>query len=181
MRSRPLSAFDALIDELHAFRCQLRDQAACVRARQEHQRQFTKSLHVLDQMYAALPKRTAAEAPAGWQRAETIAKAHHALAHDNSLTPAQRGELMVRLGAIAERVDSAFVKSHPLVEQIDSIRDKLDGALASGHAGRAEPLICELLKLLKSGRVEGADHARLSLLLSEIRQEIEETHNGSQG
>jgi hypothetical protein len=174
------NGFQELIDELHAFRQRL----------------------VAQREHAALAKRIAGNTPAGAtfakaaagvsamfmkscvrpviimkgaltkgpRPAEVVAKAFGALQSDSSLNAEQRGRLMLGISGIADR----FAKAHPILSRIDDIKEKLDATLASGHAGRAEPLIKEALKLISSGHIEGGDHARLTLLLSEIRHEIEE-------
>jgi hypothetical protein len=178
------SAFDELIDELHAYR-QRRDArranaalAKRVAGRTSAGETFANAAAGLDAMFKSQCVKPILMVKRAAKPASTIAKAFGALQSDVSLTADQRGRLMLGISGAADR----FAKSqHPMLDRIDEVRAKLDAALASGHAGRAEPLIQEALKLINSGRIEGADHARLSLLLSETRREIEEAHNGSQG
>jgi hypothetical protein len=62
-----------------------------------------------------------------------------------------------------------------MVARIDKVMAMLDAALAEKHVGSAEPLIKEALALCKRGVVEPGDHARLTLLLNEIRSALKET------
>jgi hypothetical protein len=174
--------FSALVHELGTILDGRKHRAARVRAGRQHEQEFSKALRSLDAVRRTYLRPIIIRADALNKRprpAETIAKAFAAL-QGGDLTPAQRGTLALRLSELTDRVERFSKANHPMLDRLDDVRQKLDAALASGHVGRAEPLIQAALKLIKSGRVESADHARLSLLLSEIRHEIEEAHSGSQ-
>jgi hypothetical protein len=109
--------------------------------------------------------------------AEVVVKAFDALHHDETLTPAQRGELMLGLNNLADRV---FAKAeHPMVDKIDRVKEMLDRALAEKHVGRAEPVIREALAHIKRGIVDQGDHSRLTVLLNEIKMALKETADGA--
>jgi hypothetical protein len=140
-------------------------------------RQFAKALSELDATYRAqclrpviVDRRALAESP---RPEETISKAFHALQHDPGLSAAERGSLMLGLARLTDHVEFAKA-AHPMIGNIDEIRTKLDRALAEGHAGNAEPIIREALKLIANGGIAPQDHARLSLLLGEIRSKLSE-------
>jgi hypothetical protein len=140
-------------------------------------RQFAKALSDLDATYRAqrlrpviVDRRALAKSP---EPAETVAKAFGALQHGHGLNAAERGGLMLGLARLTDHVEFAKA-AHPMIGNIDEIRTKLDRVLAEGHAGAAEPIIREALKLIGNGRITPPDHARLSLLLGEIRSKLSE-------
>jgi hypothetical protein len=160
---------------LHELRSQLdrRDQRA---AQLKHEREFAKSLRALGTLHKSYLKPIVIRKDALTKRprpAEVIAKAFRVLRTDATLTAEQRGLLAMKLGELTERAES-FVKSHPLIADIDDIKVKLDRALADGHAGDSAPVIREALALIDRGRITPADHMRLSMLLNEIRSRLNE-------
>jgi hypothetical protein len=175
----PSNDFEALIDELHAFRRRHAAQAAQTRAKAKHEQEFAKTLRTLDTVYRShlkpiiIRKDALATSP---RPAETIAKAFDMLQRA-SLSAAQRGTLMLRLSELTERVER-FVKSHQAADTIGALRTQLDEALADWHADRAAVVIKHAEELLRSGKLTGAEHAHASLLLSEAQQRIEEATNG---
>jgi hypothetical protein len=175
--------FDALLDDLGAM-LDARDTAAmAARARGDTAagNEFRKALGDLDRVYLATAvKPIIVRADALVKRpnhGRTIAKAFAALDR-NDLTQPQR----IRLTQVLAELNSrAFAKSEsPVVARIDEVTDQLNAALAAGHAKGAEPLINEALKLIASGNLTPADHARLSLLLGENRTRLKETTDAPQ-
>jgi hypothetical protein len=104
--------------------------------------------------------------------AEVVVKAFDALRNDENLTPLARGELMIGLNNLADRV---FAKAHPMVDKIDRVKEMLDRALAEKHVGAAEPLIKEALQHIRRGVVDKGDWMRLTVLLNEIKTAIKES------
>jgi hypothetical protein len=102
--------------------------------------------------------------------ASIVAKAFNALRYDSSLTPAARGEIMLRLGDIADRV---FAKAeHPTIDKLDRAQAALDRALGDGHADDAEDVIQHAMQLINSGKLTPADHSRITVLLNEARSRL---------
>jgi hypothetical protein len=172
--------FDALIDDLHAFRCRLAARAAQTRAKAKHEQEFSKAMRgveALHKSYALKPIIIRKDALATSPRpSETIAKAFDMLQR-GALTAAQRGTLMLRLSELTDRVER-FVKSHPAADTISTLRAQLDEALADGHADRAAVVIKHAQELLRSGNLTPAAHMHASLILSEAQHRIEEASNG---
>jgi hypothetical protein len=177
----PPNDFDALIDELHAYRCRLAARAAQTRAKAKHEQEFSKAIRgveALHKSYALRPIIIRKDALATSPRpAETIAKAFDMLQR-GSISAAQRGTLMLRLSELTERVER-FVKSHPAADTISALRAQLDEALADGHADRAAVVIKHAQEILRSGKLTPAAHMHISLVLSEIQQKLEEGTSGS--
>jgi hypothetical protein len=170
--ARHTDHFSALVHELGTILDSQKQRAARVRAGRQHEQEFSKALRSLDDVRRTYLRPIIIRADALNKRprpAETIAKAFAAL-QSSALTPAQRGRLMLSLSGVADQ----FVKSHPLIADIDDIRAKLDRALADGHAGDSAPVIREALALIDRGRITPADHMRLSMLLNEIRSRLNE-------
>ncbi len=143
-------------------------------------RQFSKALGTLASMTKALRSRPIvikkAEIP-GHGR-QVVAKALDAL-RSGDLNAEERGQLMIKLNALAERVFAKAETAHPAVDRLDALQAKLDAALASGQSGAAEGLIRDALKLIRRGSLTGPEHAHLSLLINELRSKLEAAADGS--
>jgi hypothetical protein len=177
-----MSHFDKLLDELDAIRDRRAEaRALTARARGDGSRgQFTKALSALEDMRAALPPKrhtvilkSAPEPSAG---AEVIAKAFNLLQHGD-LRPDQRGELMLRLSALADGVaarQATFAKAHPMIGHIDNVIARLDAAHADKHAEIAGPFLEDAEELLASGKLTQSDHSRLTMHLRLIKDRIKD-------
>ncbi len=189
------NGFDAVLDELHAMmngnERRRRDSATasdvgdhgltakdlCDIARPNPS--FAKALrtigHEADQMLKEHRHREARRS------AEVVTKAFTMLRHDPTLTPEQRGTLMLKLGELTDRV-AGFAKSHPhlMISKIDRAQAALDRALCAGHAGHAEEIIAHANELLESGNLAEEDHRRVSVLLAEAKRNLKEMDNAKE-
>jgi hypothetical protein len=183
-----MSHFDKLLDELDAIRDRREEaRALTARARGDGSRgQFRKSLSALEDMQKALPpkRRTVflKGAPAPTAGAETIAKAFAMLQHGD-LRPDQRGELMLRLSGLTDRVLAKAMPSgaeraaphsaRDLTARLKEIKGHLDQHAEASHLAEAERLLASAQKMIANPEsMSMGDHAALSIQLDDLRHKI---------
>jgi hypothetical protein len=99
--------------------------------------------------------------------AETVAKAFTALRSDSTLSPAERGGLML---ALSETADAVFKSEHPTVVKIDAALRLLERAKEKHHSAETDRLVNSLIEAIRRGEVH--DNLALESRLREIRAKL---------
>jgi hypothetical protein len=141
-------------------------------------RVFAKALSDLDSMTKATEKPARVVSVDVHQpdrrAADIVAKSFDALQHDASLTPAARGEIMLRLSSIA---DKTFAKSDhgsdhlALCERAIAL---IDRARAEKHGDEADELFDKIKAAVRRGETEPGDLLALESRLHEIHRKLKE-------
>lgn len=206
-----MNHFDALcaeIDEIRRARDERRQLQAMADGATAAAQQFSKGMAALtSEMEAMLPKRRPCVilkgAVAKDVDAAIVAKAFHTLQHDQSLTPAMRGLLALKLSELADGVAAkaapfakalrAFTPPTPPVDKADEdddsprtpraladrlkqIQASLDQHASASHVAAAERLMASADEMLRGGMDDQSmgDYGALTVMLSDLRSAIKE-------
>jgi hypothetical protein len=187
-----MSHFDKLLDELDAIRArraEARELSDMASGNNAAGREFQKSLAAINGELTALapkPRRTVLvvrkDAPEPTAGAETIAKAFNLLQHGD-LSPAERGQLMLSLSGLTDRVLAKAMPSgaeraaphsaRDLSARLKEIKDHLDSHAEASHLAEAERLLDSAQKMIANPEsMSMGDHAALSIQLDDLRHKI---------
>jgi hypothetical protein len=107
--------------------------------------------------------------------AEIIAKSFDALMHRGDLSPASRGEIMLRLSGLAGRTFAKADDSR--LRKVEAALAMLDRARAAKHSDDADPLIEQIREACRRGEVEPSDILTIESRLRDIHAKLKE-HTG---
>jgi hypothetical protein len=179
-----MGAFDRVVDELgEMFAKAEHDRwvAPLAAAARGNPKRTARVYRELDEMVKALPQPSAPRIvsievhdPAA-DAAAIVAKSFDALQHDASLTPAARGEIMLRLSSIA---DKTFAKADDTrLRKVQAALAMVDRARAAKLSDDADPLIEKIREACRRGETEPGDLLALESRLHEIHRKLKE-HTG---
>ena len=110
---------------------------------------------------------------------ESVAKAFSALRSDPTLSPAERGELLLGLSSLADRV--AFAKSDRVGDHLGKVRaalDMLDRARAEHHGAEVDELVEAIREAVKRGETEPSDLFALESRLRDVQSKLRDSSHG---
>jgi hypothetical protein len=175
-------AFDRVVDELSELFAKAEHDrwvAPLAAAARGNPKRTARVYRELDEMVKALPQPSAPRVvsievhdPVGGA-AGIVAKSFDALRNDASLTPAARGEIMLRLSSIADRT---FAKSEGVSARLDQVRRAiavLEHAKAQHHIDKIDPLVEQIKEAARKGETEPGDLLAIESRLHEIKRELE--------
>lgn len=175
-------AFDKVVEELSELFAKAEHDrwvAPLAAAARGNPKRTARVYRELDEMVKALPQHQPARIvsievhdPAA-EAAGLVTKSFAALQHDASLTPAARGEIMLRLSSIA---DHTFAKSEDVSSRLDQVRRAiavLEHAKAQHHIDKIDPLVEQIKEAARKGETEPGDMLALESRLHEIKRELE--------
>jgi hypothetical protein len=185
-----MSHFDKLLDELDAIRAgraEARELIDMASGNTKAGREFRKSLYAMNEELSVLapkPRRTiiVARKDEPTDGAATIAKAFSLLQHGD-LSPAERGQLMLSLSGLTDRVLAKAMPSgaeraaphsaRDLMARLKQIKDHLDSHAEASQIAEAERLLADAQKMIANPEsMSMGDHAALSIQLDDLRHKI---------
>jgi hypothetical protein len=111
--------------------------------------------------------------------ADIVAKSFDALLHRGDISPASRGEIMLSLSSLADKVSLA--KADRVTDHLARVRgaiDMLERAKAEHHTDKIDPLVEQIKDAVARGETEPSDLLSLESKLHEVRCHLEEHVHG---
>jgi phage gp29-like protein len=111
--------------------------------------------------------------------ADIVAKSFAALNHESGLSASARGEIMLSLSSLADKVSLA--KADRVTDHLAKVRaalDMLDRAKAEHHIDKIDPLVEQIKDAIARGETEPSDLLTLESKLHEVRRHLEESVHG---
>jgi hypothetical protein len=113
--------------------------------------------------------------------AAVVVKSFAALNHDSSLSAEARGQIMLHLSSLANKV--AFAKSDRVGDHLGKVRaalDMLDRARAEHHGAEVDELVEAIREAVKRGETEPSDLFALESRLRDVHAKLKESEHGNQ-
>jgi hypothetical protein len=177
---RGKSPFARLLDELGVADVRRRQRLAANAAPSAFGVAMAKALKEIAALTPAAPRQrrrrsTFFVSPPRPMAGAVLAKAIDALGSD-SLSPADRGRLMIGIGAVSPQEIRQAKRA--ALAQLKAVERQLAAGATEDHLRAATGFAKEAQALMATGRTSDADHAALSLALTMLRERIEGGFHG---
>jgi hypothetical protein len=113
--------------------------------------------------------------------ADIVAKSFAALNHDSALSASARGEIMLHLSSLADKVTLA--KSDRVDDHVAKVRgalEMLERLKAEHHADQIDPLVQAIKEAVDRGETEPSDLFVIENRLRDIHEKLKDTKHGNQ-